>query len=153
MKERHKTVCVIFLILTRVNNGVEEILLQKRKNTGYRDEMYDLCCRSYLEEGKSLNQKIIKEANEKLGITIIEEDLELAEVIHDFEDNYLNFFFKTSNYLGVPTIMEPDKCAELLWAPVNDLPIEIITFIDLAIQNMIKGYFYDTADFPYRKKR
>lgn len=42
MKERYKTLSAVILMLIREKNGVEEILLQKRKNTGYMDGYYDL---------------------------------------------------------------------------------------------------------------
>lgn len=42
-KEAYRNDIAVFLILTRVDeNGKREILLQKRKNTGYMDGMYDL---------------------------------------------------------------------------------------------------------------
>ena len=34
MKERYRTLSAVMLMLIRENNGKEEILLQKRKNTG-----------------------------------------------------------------------------------------------------------------------
>ena len=41
MKERYRTLSAVILMLTRENNGKEEILLQKRKNTGYMDGYWD----------------------------------------------------------------------------------------------------------------
>lgn len=41
MKERYRTLSAVMLMLIREKNGVEEILLQKRKNTGYMDGYYD----------------------------------------------------------------------------------------------------------------
>ena len=51
MKEHYRTLSAVMLMLIRENNGVEEILLQKRKNTGYMDGYYDCAasrtCRKY----------------------------------------------------------------------------------------------------------
>ena len=51
MKEHYRTLSAVMLMLMRENNGVEEILLQKRKNTGYMDGYYDCAasrtCRKY----------------------------------------------------------------------------------------------------------
>ena len=51
MQEHYRTLSAVMLMLMRENNGVEEILLQKRKNTGYMDGYYDCAasrtCRKY----------------------------------------------------------------------------------------------------------
>ena len=51
MKEHYRTLSAVMLMLMRENNGVKEILLQKRKNTGYMDGYYDCAasrtCRKY----------------------------------------------------------------------------------------------------------
>lgn len=53
MKERYRTLSAVMLMLIRENNGKEEILLQKRKNTGYMDGYWDFSasrtCRKYGE--------------------------------------------------------------------------------------------------------
>ena len=41
MGDRYRTLSAVMLMLIRENNGEEEILLQKRKNTGYMDGYYD----------------------------------------------------------------------------------------------------------------
>ena len=69
-----KQSCCI-LVLTRKVDENTEILLQKRKNTGYMDNMYDMACSGHLEKGESLSQAIIREAKEKIGIEIQEKDL------------------------------------------------------------------------------
>ena len=51
MKERYRNLSAVMLMLMRENNGKEEILLQKRKNTGYMDGYWDYSatrtCREY----------------------------------------------------------------------------------------------------------
>ena len=56
MKERFKTPSAVFLLLMRNNNGIEEILMQKRKNTGYCDGYYDLCVGGHVESFESMKQ-------------------------------------------------------------------------------------------------
>ena len=41
MRERYKTASAVMLFLLRERNGRQEILLQKRRNTGYADGMWD----------------------------------------------------------------------------------------------------------------
>ena len=139
MKERYKSICAVFLILTRMNKNAEEILLQKRQNTGYMDGKYDTGCSGHLEPNESIMTALIREAKEELGIVLQEEDLKLASVVHDFPDNYIRFFFKATNYEGVPTIMEPEKCSELIWVPTNNLPEDTIFHIKSTIENISNG--------------
>lgn len=63
MKERYRTLSAVMLMLIRENNGKEEILLQKRKNTGYMDGHWDCSasrtCRKYgkYENGNAKRSK------------------------------------------------------------------------------------------------
>ncbi len=152
MKDRYKTICAVFLILTRVNNGREEILLQKRQNTGYMDGKYDVGCSGHLDPNESIMNALIREAKEELGIEIKEEDLSLVEVVHSFSENYLRFFFHTSKYIGIPRVMETEKCSEIIWVPIDDLPEETIPHIKYAIKNIRNGINYDDGEFSYSRK-
>ena len=152
MKDRYKSICAVFLILTRVDNDIEEILLQKRQNTGYMDGKYDTGCSGHLDPNESIMTALIREAKEELGIVLQEEELELVSVVHDFPDDYIRFFFKATSYEGIPTIMEPEKCSELIWAPINSLPEDTIFHIKSTIENISNGLNYDDGNFSYSKK-
>lgn len=142
MKERHKTIVAVFLVLARKNGGKEEILLQKRQNTGYMDGKYDVGCSGHLDAGESIMTALIRETKEELGIELAEENLELATVVHNYRENYVRFFFKATEYNGTPTIMEPEKCSELVWSPVDNLPEDTIPHIKLAIESIGDGLSY-----------
>lgn len=130
MKERFKCMIAVFLMLIRENNGETEILLQKRKNTGYMDGKYDLSSSGHLEQNESLKQALVRETREEIGIEIKEEDLELVNIFHenqsDISTEYLMITFRTSKYVGTPTIMEPHKNEELLWVNINNIPENMI---------------------------
>ncbi len=56
MKERYRTLSAVMLMLIREHNGKEEILLQKRKNTGYMDGYWDCSAsRTCREHGEHEN--------------------------------------------------------------------------------------------------
>ncbi len=143
MKERFKCLIAVFLLLTRENKGKTEILLQKRKNTGYMDGKYDLCSSGHLELGESLKQALVRETKEEIGIDIKEEDLEFITMFHenqsDISTEYLMITFKANKYSGIPTIMEPHKNEELLWVDINNIPENTIysrkMIIDAVINN------------------
>lgn len=143
MKERHKSYVVIFLVLTRIKENKKEILLQKRQNTGYMDEKYDMACSGHLESNESIITALIREAKEELGIIINSEDVKLVTVVHDYIGNYIRFFFTAHKYKGIPVIKELSKCSQLTWVPIDNLPIETIPHIKSAIKNIENGIMCD----------
>lgn len=53
--------------------------------------------------------------------------------------SYFDVYFEFKSYVGEIKINEKDKCEELVWARIDDLPSEMITFEKEAIANNIKG--------------
>lgn len=150
-KERYQTKVAVFLMLTRVKEGVKEILLQKRVNTGYMDNMYDMACSGHLEKGESLAHATIREAKEEIGIDVKEEDLKMVALIHPYQDDYLNVFFETEKYEGTPEIKEPNKCDDLKWFNINDLPENTIVRIRNVLENIKRDIIYDDDNFTNQK--
>ena len=150
MKERYQSKVAVFLILTREVNGKTEILLQERYNTGYMDGKYDAACSGHLEKGESVSMALVREAKEEIGIDIDEKDLKFVELIHSYKEDYINVFFTTKKYSGTPKIMEPDKCDDLRWFDIENLPENIFTRIKNVLININKGILYDDADFTHQ---
>lgn len=149
MKERYQSKVAVFLILTREINGETEILLQERCNTGYMDGKYDAACSGHLEKGETLSMATVREAKEEINLDIDEKDLELVSLIHPYQDDYINVFFTTHKYSGTPKIMEPNKCDDLQWFNINDLPENTIVRIRNVIRNIKKGILYDDGEFSH----
>lgn len=152
MSERYQSKVVVFLILTRIIDGNTEILLQERQNIGYMDGKYDMAVSGHLEKGESLSMSLVREAKEEMDIEVDEKDLELVSVIHPYQEDYINFFFKTKEYRGTPKIMEPEKCNNLKWFNICELPDNIMTRIKNVIENIKKGILYDDGDFSKQKE-
>ena len=153
MKQRYESKVATFLILTRENNGKTEILLQKRCNTGYMDDMYDAACSGHLEKGESVAAATVREAKEEIDITINEFDLELIQVIHSYKEDYFNTFFTVKNYIGEPKIMEPSKCSDLSWFDIDNLPENTIYRIKNVVKNIKNNLLYDDADFTHQDNK
>lgn len=144
MKERFKTPSAVFLLLMRNNNGIDEILMQKRKNTGYCDGYYDLCVGGHVESFESMKQTMCREAKEEIGITILPEDLEFVCLIHKNcgDVMYYNGYFRAVKWSGEPEIKEPNKNDELKWFPIDNLPSNLIDDRNVAIYNFFNGIKY-----------
>lgn len=55
---------------------------------------------------------------------------------------YYDIYFLVNKYDGIPKIMEPDKCSELSWFNINDLPNEFIDIRKLALDNYSSNIQY-----------
>ena len=151
MKERYQSKVVVFLILTREVNGIKQILLQERCNTGYMDGQYDMAVSGHLEKGESMAMTVIREAREEIGIEIDEKDLRMVCLIHPYEQDYINVFFEVQKYKGIPEIKEKDKCDNLQWFDIDKLPANTITRNKNVIENIKLGIMYDDDNFTHQK--
>lgn len=151
MEHRYESKVAVFLVLTRMVNGKKEVLLQRRYNTGYKDGKYDMAASGHLEAGESLAMAVVREAKEEIDIHIEPKDLELVAIIHPYQEDYINVFFSTQKYKGTPKIMEKEKCDDLNWFEINNLPDNTISRIKNVLKNMQNGIRYDDGDFSYQK--
>lgn len=153
MKHRYESKIAVFLVLKRIVDGKKEVLLQRRCNTGYMDGKYDMACSGHLEAGEPLAMAVVREANEEIDILIDPKDLELVSIIHPYQEDYINIFFSTQKYTGTPKIMEKEKCDDLNWFEINNLPDNTIERIKNVLKNMQNGIIYDDGDFSYQKSK
>ena len=70
VKRRYTLRCAALLLLTKIENNKEHILLQRRFDTGILDEQFDVSSSEYLEKDDTLKEAIIREAKEESGNTI-----------------------------------------------------------------------------------
>lgn len=140
-KERFKLIPVSHLILIKDN----KILLSRRFNTGYEDGNYSVVA-GHLDGDETTREAMVREAKEEAGINIALEDLEMVHVMHrkspPVANERVEFFLKAEKWQGEPKIMEPDKCDDLKWFLIDDLPANIVPYIRSAIENTGKKIFY-----------
>lgn len=137
-KNRFKLTPCVYLIL--VKDG--KILLHRRKDTGYEDGNYGLVA-GHLEGNEPATEAMCREAAEESGVNIKSEDLKFAHVMHRRDnDERLDIFYMADKWEGEPKNMEPEKCDDLSWFPLDNLPANTIPYIKRAIENFQNGIYY-----------
>lgn len=140
MKEiRNKIPVTVQIVLIKEN----KILLMKRYNTGYEDGRYSLPG-GHVEKGEEIKQAAIREVNEEIGVEIDKENLEVLHVLYrKVEDNaYVDFILECKEWSGEIEIKEKDKCNEIKWADITNLPCNVIPFIKKIFTKEHKGEYY-----------
>ena len=65
MGEKYRTLSAVMLMLSRTDeNGEEEILLQKRMNTGYMDGYWDFSASGHVEDNEPMRIATVREEKE-----------------------------------------------------------------------------------------
>lgn len=126
-----------------------KILLLRRYQTGIDDGMYVVPMGCH-DGNETLTAAASREAAEETGICVQPEDLQLCHTMHrihtmtdaSYAFEQLDFFFKVTKYTGTITNMEPHKCDELAFYPVDQLPDNTVPFIKQAIRCMQQDVLY-----------
>ena len=135
IKEHFKLIASVYLLF--IKDG--KILLLRRANTGYEDGNYGLVA-GHLDEHEPLTETAIREAKEESGAIIRPADLKLKVFMHrKGQDERMDFFFEVKKWQGEITNTEPEKCSDLSWFSLNNLPPNTIPYIKEAITCYQKG--------------
>lgn len=147
----------VHLIITKDN----KILLQKRKGSKLWPGYYALPA-GHIDEGENQYEAVVREAKEELGIEISKDNL-LSEYTvlrrNHFEidgkvlEPYIDYYFDVETYSGTPKIMEEDKCDELVWASIENLPEPFINYEGVFLEDRTIKTYDCITDGAYVKKR
>lgn len=135
--ERFTLRAAVYLIF--IKEG--KTLLARRFNTGWMDGKYSLIA-GHLDGGEKISDAMIREAYEEAGIKVAKEDLKPLKVFHRMSsDNqeYMDFFFIAEKWDGKPSIKEPNKCDDMSWFPIHDLPENTLPYVRSVIENYKDG--------------
>lgn len=141
-QERFKLIPAVYLVLRRDDN----ILLLRRANTGYQDGTYSVIA-GHLDGDELAKEGMVREAKEEAGITIDPKSLKLAHVVHRLtrnqpEQERIDLFFETTEWEGEVTNVEPEKCDDLSWHPVTNLPDSMLPLVRNVINSITQGINY-----------
>src|SRR5512144_2107248 len=120
----------------------DQILLLRRFNTGYADGQYSVPA-GHLDGGETVMAAAVREAQEETGLRLDTMDLIFSSVMHRMEDEErVDFFVQVHQWQGEPLNTEPDKCDELRWVSLDELPDNTIPYVRKAIQNHRLGIVF-----------
>ena len=138
-----KSLSAIFPIILKQENTTTKILLHRRQNTGYQDRKLDIAGSGHVDEGETAIAATIRECREELGIDVEAKDLTFVHLQHRISDRiYYDIYFVVSKYQGVPAIMEPEKCSELVWCNIDELPSDMIGCRKMVIREYRANRYY-----------
>ena len=134
--ERFKIISAVHLFLIKDN----KVLLLRRFNTGWQDGNYSVPA-GHLDGNETVTSAMLREAKEETGIA--PQNLKVIHVMdRKTERESIDFFFVASKWQGDIVIGEPEKCDDLSWFSLNNLPSNTIPYIRLALENYQKNIFY-----------
>ena len=86
---------------------------------------------------------VVRESKEEIGIGIAEKQVRAIHTMHLLDGREsVGFFFTTDSWRGEIRNMEPFKCDDLSWFPLNALPGNTIPYIRYALECIRQGIPY-----------
>ena len=137
--ERFKLIAVVYMMLIKDN----KILLSLRKNTGYADGQYGLVS-GHLDGNEPATMGLAREVKEEIGVDVRPEDMTLKVTMHGYDPGReaMDLFFMADRWSGEIRNMEPEKCGDLSFFPLNLLPDNTVPYVRDAIMSALKGVSY-----------
>jgi ADP-ribose pyrophosphatase YjhB (NUDIX family) len=121
-----------------------KILLSRRLNTWYEDWNYGLPS-GHMDGNETPRQAMTRESSEEIWINLNIEDLKMVTMMYrkKYEDERFDFFFVANKRNWEIINNEPNKCDDLNWFDINNLPDNTIPYIKKAINNRKNWILYD----------
>ena len=121
----------------------DQILLLRRFNTGYADGQYSVPA-GHLDGGETVMDAAAREAKEEVGVRIDLDAMEFSTVMHRMEEEErVDFFVHVRRWQGEPFNAEPEKCDDLRWVDIHQLPVNLVPYVRHALGNHLAGIPFD----------
>jgi len=124
----------------------DKILLSRRKNIT-SDGLWSLVA-GHLDGGETVTEACIREAQEEVGVIINSRDIAITTVCYSYSKHnkreFVQFYTVCNKWEGELINNEPDKCSELRFFSIDELPDEIVPYIKDGIKKTFEGVsFYE----------
>ena len=141
-KERFKLIPAAYLVLRQDN----KVLLLRRANTGYQDGKYGLVA-GHLDGDELGTVAMAREAKEEAGIDVDPNKLRFVHIAHRLSRNQvdqerIDLFYELTEWQGQLQNTEPEKCDDLSWFNIDDLPDNMLPFVRLVLTDIAAGISY-----------
>src|SRR5690349_8952817 len=121
----------------------DQVLLLRRFNTGYADGQYSVPA-GHLDGGETVMSAAAREAAEEVGVKIDLDAMEFSSVMHRIEEEErVDFFVRVQRWQGEPFNAEPEKCDDLCWVDIDQLPANVVPYVRQALANHFAGVSFD----------
>jgi len=142
-RQRHALVPAVYVFLVRDGR----VLLTRRRNTGFQDGKLSTIA-GHVEPDEGVVGCAVREAREEAGVELDPADLAVATTMHrrtgEPDHERVDFFLVVERWTGEPVNREPGKCSELVWAPLDALPDDVIPYVRRALEDARRGVHFDT---------
>lgn len=141
--EKHKIISAVHLFL--IDNS-DRILMLRRYKTGYEDGKYSVIA-GHIEKKETVKQAMVREAKEEAGIDIKLSDLKVVHVMYRKAENQtdsdrIDFFLKSTKWNRPIKIMEKEKCDDMKWFGLNQLPKNTIPYIEKSVKEFSDNSYF-----------
>lgn len=128
-----------YVYLLRTRQGHQEVLLQLRQNTGWKDGHWAAGAAGHVDRGETAVEAALREAREEIGVEISDLRFEacMQQTRHAGSvDERVDFYFSAHTWTGTPRIMEPERCGGLRWFSLNALPDSVVDYEMVALRSL-----------------
>ncbi|WP_194835593.1 NUDIX domain-containing protein [Nocardia sp. XZ_19_369] len=119
-----RSVIGVQLLLTKG----DRVLLARRRNTEFGDGEWN-APGGRLDAGEDVLTAVIREAEEEIGVQVAREHVRMVASMHIQSppgQALIVFIFQADTWSGEPWNREPERCSELRWFDVDDIPDDTI---------------------------
>ncbi|MDR1495152.1 MAG: NUDIX domain-containing protein [Rickettsiales bacterium] len=144
--DRYRITTAVYAVILK--DG--QLLMSLRQNTGFMDGSYGLVS-GHVEAGETLAEALVRETREEANIHVKKAHLGTtlfrSASSPEFND-YIDFFFLVDDFDGEIKNNEPNKCGELKFFPLDELPGNTISYAKYCVENLLQGISY--CEWPLR---
>ncbi len=132
-----------YVYLLREGASGREVLLQLREGTGFMDGHWAAAVAGHVERGESVYVAAAREAAEEVGVRDLVLEpwcaMQRRRPTGDPVDERVDYFFTAVTWEGEPRIVEPHKCADLRWFPLDALPDPVVPHERVVLESLRAG--------------